>query len=536
MQAELEDMRISVYISIIVMLMLSACARIGRPGGGPRDQAPPVVVRAKPGFGTLNFNEKYITLYFNEYVQLKDLYKHLVISPPMDPMPEITPLGTASKFIRIKIKDTLRPNTTYIIQFGESISDFTEGNVLKDFSYVFSTGSYIDSLELKGKVLPSFFAEKPKDVYAMLYPAADSVAAPALQAKPAYITKAGSNGDFVFHFLPSGSYDLVLLKDQNADYIYNPVEEAVGFVREQINVPTDSVFSVPMFYENPPPGISGVKILSSQHILLGYTGPEKPVVERLEENGKKVEYKYYKEEHSDSLHIWLKSPVKDSVRVYCRWKDTLLSRKAVRLGNQAADSLMFRVKEPSVPETQDSIVLTANRVLTSAHADKIHLIDKDSVRYDIRCKITDGRLLSLHFDNKRIGEYRLLFQEGALETYTGDKCPERQLGFKSVKASHYGGLMVELPGDSLSYGLIQILDNNHKMIREQKTKPGEKEVEFELLPPGEYRIRYVYDDNRNGRWDTGNYKEKNYAEKVIYYDSPVKIKSNWKISVKKIHE
>ena len=131
---------------VLVSLILTHCANRGTTSGGDKDVTPPVVIKSVPENFSVNFDATEIKIYFDEYIKMKDLQRQLIISPPMDPEPEITPLGTASKFITIRISDTLLPHTTYAFNFGESIADNNEGNLFPYYKYVFSTGSYIDSL------------------------------------------------------------------------------------------------------------------------------------------------------------------------------------------------------------------------------------------------------------------------------------------------------------------------------------------------------------------------------------------------------
>ena len=129
--------------------IISSCARKGRPEGGPKDETAPIMVTANPPYETIHFKEDNIRIYFDEYIVLKDLQKQLVVSPPMKNPPLITPQGTPSKYINIKILDTLQPNTTYTFNFGNAVQDNNENNKLESFKYVFSTGSYIDSLKIR---------------------------------------------------------------------------------------------------------------------------------------------------------------------------------------------------------------------------------------------------------------------------------------------------------------------------------------------------------------------------------------------------
>ena len=156
-------------VLIFLMAVLMDCARRGRPEGGPKDEDAPILVNAKPLQFTTNFTAKEIKIYFDEYIKLKDLQKQLIISPPLKYQPIIKPLGTPSKYISIKILDTLKENTTYTINFGQSVVDNTEENVLNNFKYVFSTGDIIDSLSVSGVIKDSFEKEADKNVTIMLY-------------------------------------------------------------------------------------------------------------------------------------------------------------------------------------------------------------------------------------------------------------------------------------------------------------------------------------------------------------------------------
>jgi hypothetical protein len=117
--------------SLIILLVLESCARRGRPTGGEKDKDAPIMVTATPDHETTNFTSEKIRINFDEYIKLKDINKQLVISPPMEHQPIITPVGTASLFINIKILDTLKENTTYTFNFGNSVEDNNEGNPLE---------------------------------------------------------------------------------------------------------------------------------------------------------------------------------------------------------------------------------------------------------------------------------------------------------------------------------------------------------------------------------------------------------------------
>lgn len=166
--------RIPGYLMVIILLLtLVQCAKKGMPEGGPKDEEPPEFIRANPENYTTNFNKKEIRIFFDEYIKLKNPQQQVIISPPMSPRPSILPLGTARRDVQIEIFDTLEENTTYTINFGKSIIDNNEGNPLNYFKYVFSTGDYIDSLEVGGTVEDAYL-KKPADFISVFLYEVDS--------------------------------------------------------------------------------------------------------------------------------------------------------------------------------------------------------------------------------------------------------------------------------------------------------------------------------------------------------------------------
>ena len=156
------------FLLFILALSVAGCAKRGSITGGLKDTIAPVMRSSSPENFSTNFNAKEIRITFDEYVKIKDVNKQLIISPPMQSAPVVTPTN-ASKYINIRIKDTLQPNTTYSFNFGSSIQDNNEGNSYQQFKYVFSTGTYIDSLEVSGTVKDAFNKDVENFVSVMLY-------------------------------------------------------------------------------------------------------------------------------------------------------------------------------------------------------------------------------------------------------------------------------------------------------------------------------------------------------------------------------
>ena len=152
---------------------ITGCANMVPPTGGPRDSLPPVLISADPDEGALHFNGKKIVLSFDEYIDLKDVRKNLIVSPVPKSQPSVE---YKLKTITILMKDTLQPNTTYALDFGRAVVDNHEGNVLKNFTYVFSTGNYIDSIRLSGRVIMAKSVKRDSSLIVLLHDKLDDSA------------------------------------------------------------------------------------------------------------------------------------------------------------------------------------------------------------------------------------------------------------------------------------------------------------------------------------------------------------------------
>ncbi len=214
-----------------ISILGSSCAQIGAVTGGPRDTIPPVLLTSNPPDGTLHFKGNRITFNFDEYVQIPRLQDNLLISPT----PKIPPnIDSKFKTITIKIRDTLEPNTTYRYDFGNAVQDLNEGNILKNFTYIFSTGSYIDSLRFSGNVQLAETGKIDTTLYVFLYK--DLSDSAVYKHKPKYITRVNNKGDFTFYNLAPATYNVFALKDEGGQRIYNNKDEIFAFADSSIYV------------------------------------------------------------------------------------------------------------------------------------------------------------------------------------------------------------------------------------------------------------------------------------------------------------
>ncbi|MEC8248875.1 MAG: Ig-like domain-containing protein, partial [Bacteroidota bacterium] len=233
---------------LVFPILIFQCANRGTASGGPKDNTPPVVLSELPKNFSTNFSGNEIKIYFDEYIKLKNLQKQLIVSPPMDPPPEIMPLGSANKYISIKIYDTLQANTTYAFNFGNSIEDNNEGNPYPFYRYVFSTGSTIDSLSISGLVSDAFDFETPNSVSVMLYEV-DSTFTDSIifKQKPKYIGVTDSLSRFEIENLKAGKYLLTALKEESVNYTYQPKKDKFAYLSKFISVPSDTSYLLKLF-------------------------------------------------------------------------------------------------------------------------------------------------------------------------------------------------------------------------------------------------------------------------------------------------
>ena len=218
------------FIGQICSLLITGCAQIGAPTGGPKDTSAPVLVKAMPLNNQTNFSGNKIILTFDEYVDLQDVQSNLLVSPSPKNNPSI---NSNLKIITIKLKDSLLANTTYAINFSSAIKDINEGNVLNNFVYTFSTGSYIDSLELEGKVMMAETGKIDSSLNVLLYKNASDT--DVTTRRPDYIAKIKGDGSFTFKNLPSGNFKIFALKDGDGNKYYNAATESFAFFDTEIN-------------------------------------------------------------------------------------------------------------------------------------------------------------------------------------------------------------------------------------------------------------------------------------------------------------
>ncbi len=230
-------------IFIAAGLFLFACANVVSPAGGPRDETPPVVLRSTPPNFSPNFVGGEIRIYFDEFVELKEINQKLLISPPLEKQPEVKLRGRS---VIIELEEELRRNTTYNFFFGDAIVDITEGNAIPNFQFVVSTGPFVDSLSIAGRVTEAFSLKPAEGVYVMLYDEVyDSI--PYLE-RPVYLAKTDKEGRYSISNMREGEYKIFALQDVNSNFKYDLPNERIAFLDSLI---TPEYVEPPVVVEDP---------------------------------------------------------------------------------------------------------------------------------------------------------------------------------------------------------------------------------------------------------------------------------------------
>ena len=519
------------YIPIVFLFLLSFtdCAKKGRPSGGLRDTIAPVILRSAPENFTTNFKNNEIRITFDEFIKLKDISKELIISPPLKYAPIITPLSV-SKVLKIKILDTLKNNTTYSFNFGNSIQDNNEGNLFPNYKYVFSTGSYIDSLTLKGTAIDALLPVTDFPTTVALYQVDQSYKdSLVFLEKPTYITTTiNETNNFELSNLKQGTYQLIALKEQTRNYTFQPKTDKIGFYKDLITIPTDSLFELRLFKEVPDFKPTRPKLESSNRISFGYEGKtDNYQITLLTQMQEDFQYRIIKQPGRDTLNFWFKPKVTEDSLVFVTRNKLQIDTTTVRFRELYSDSLRLTAINDRLISLGDTLKLKANTPLITINSEKISVVTKDSLAIDFVAQInTKENAAQIVFDKQEEQLYSITLRNGALTDYLSninDSVVYRQ----QVKPiADFASLNLTLDNADEFPLLIELIDEKFKVVK-QTYLEANAPVFFEHINPGKYFIRLIVDQNKNKIWDPGNFLDKLAPERVVYYPSIIELRANW---------
>lgn len=575
----------------VLALSIYSCANMSRPGGGPRDETPPLFVKSNPAPGALNVSKQRIEIEFDEIIQVESPGEKVIVSPPQKDMPEIRASG---RKVTVQLQDSLLPNTTYTIDFSNSIVDNNEKNPLYSFAYSFSTGDKIDSLQVSGILLNASDLEPVTGMLVGLHSNLDDSAFQKLPMER--IASSDELGHFTIRNVTPGKYRLFALKDLNRDYKFdNPSEEIAFF--DSIVVPTadvklhvdtlwkDSVtidtiieYNHTHFYPNDILLTSFNEGFQSQYldkserpdrrrICIYFKAPADSLPRLKPLNFERDDWAILERSpHNDSLQYWIKDSTiynmdtlifaaeylrTDSLRQLSLYNDTLKfimkqykgsKKKEEKKKKEEGDSIEVPEIEFLQMNSKTSGSLDVYRPLRYSFAEPLQSFDRSKIHLEQKrdtlwIPIADS-LFTFEQDSIALRDYALSYKWTPGESY---RVVMDSTAFTNIYGLFTNTYKQEFKVRALEdysnlyfsitgvtdSAIVEILDSGDKPVRAAPVIDGG--AEFMYLNPGTYYARLYIDRNGNGKYDTGNYAEKRQPEEVSYYPHELELKANWDI-------
>ena len=528
-------MRKIIY-TILSLAIVSGCAKRGSPTGGPIDSIPPVLVNANPKLNSTNFDSEEIRLTFDEFVKLDKVQDQLIISPPVEKSAyEIKPLTGVTKKVFLKLIDTLDANTTYTINFGNSIKDNNENNPLTFFSYTFSTGETIDSLYVKGNISDAYDMVTDEYVSIHLY-RIDSTLNDSIifNKRPTYISNSLDSTSYTFKNLRQGKYLIVAMKDVDNNYFFDPFYDKIGFIDSLITLPKDSIIDFKLFKEETELIWDKPHFLNSEKIGFGYYGKldfNKLVIDSSLPDS--VEYTFTKDIEKDTIYLWLTKNSFDSLNFNLIEKDTtkLTTVKFDRKRDTLIDSLSISAKTANVIHLRESFKLTSNIPIKKIEDSLISIKDIDSISVPFATLLNDNLdEIDIKFEVSPSDNYRIFILPEAIRDIKGVINDTLQFNLVSQSLEDYGNIYLDVIRNTQSKFILHLIDSNGDIIREFNNVNQNSTFNFDYIRPGKYTFRLIEDLNKNNLWDTGNYLKRVKPEPVYYFPSELEVRANWDLN------
>ncbi len=531
-------MNSSRYFFIIILSMIAvSCANQVTPQGGDKDVKPPKVTKASPENYSTGFNSNKVEITFDEYIQLKDLSSQLIVSPPLLRNPETK---IKQKTLIVQLDDTLRPNTTYTLNFGNAILDNDEGNVLEDFQYVFSTGDVIDSLKISGTVETAWDKKKEKGILVMLYKEQDDSLP--LKRRPDYFAKTNDKGEFHITNIAPAAYKIFALKESNADYLFNTPEESVAFLSIPV-MSNSSAVSLQLFTEKPRQRIVKSSSEEPGKAMIIFSQPAPDVSYKFISDSAKCDLAFVESsKKKDTLTFWYRNLNLDSLVLFLSNNKTIHDTVSIRLFRSEGKTFSRRKSTLSIStgfnagdmfDLNKNLVLQFNHPVSASDFSKISLKEDTIDASNLNMTFTDSlkRTLIIKHSWKEKATYHLFIPTTGFTDIFGLKNDTLLTSFRVHQLGDYGTLTLKmkLKDPGMQY-IVLLIDANENSVRSSFIH-SDTTLNYDFLNPQVYRLKIIEDTNSNGEWDTGNYLGKIQPENVLYYPENITIRANWDVDV-----
>mgnify|MGYP003440374871 FL=1 len=549
-----------------ISCLIFSCAKIVTPSGGPKDSLAPIMVKSFPMLNSTNFSDKEIHITFDEYVTLNNPNKNILISPPLENNPEYKLSG---KSLIIKFKESLKPDATYSINFGEAIKDLHEGNVFKDYSFVFSTGKNIDTLTIQGKVLQAVDHKPSADFFVMLYSNDnDTVKIDTLpySIKPYYLTKTDKDGNFKFSGLKNDEYLLFALKDGNSNLKFDLPNEDIAFIDSLVSpidnlqftinndsIVNDSIVSYTLYSFLEEDSIQRLlkKEVPEEGVLrFVFRYPAKDVKIEILETLPDTFAVFPTHSMNYDTITWYFSPNKDSLSLTINYdtliNDTTVMSLKVRKTNNRRNKKEETVKSLNIATNvsggklspEQSLILSFKEPVTDVmlRDTSWYITGKDTIINDLHFEKVDTFGLRYKLDKtfKPENSYKIIIPDSVFYSFKGLTNDTTEISFKVPATSEYGNLFVtvEMP-QNVPQIIVELLDERDKLVRRQIITKTSK-VDFKYLAPKKYKLKALVDRDGNGRWSPGDFSKKQLPEEVYFHKDVFDIKANWDIDLEEV--
>jgi len=568
-----------------LLLPLTGCANRGvGPQGGPKDTLGPVVAKMSVPNGARNVKSQQMVIQMNEYVQIEGATDQILVSPPQQRPPEIKAVG---KKIEIKFKEPLKDSTTYTIDFGDQIVDNNEKNPLKGYTYSFSTGEQIDSLEVYGTLINAEDLNPISGVVIGLHQQLDDSA---LYTIPfTRIGRTDADGEFAIRNVKEGTYRLYGLLDQSRDYVFQPGEQ-VAFADETVtpyistevikDTVGDSVTTLEYFYYEPSNLLLKLfkedyerlyfqRLLRKQaeRIQLVFSSPQPQIPQlaglRLERDSLGTDSSWVDftqhcmvqpSERMDTFTIWLTDSLAiqmDSIRLMMTYTktdslyrpmlqtDTLMAVYRAPVLNERTKKAMAQKREKMGLGIGcngkgrwnyfDTLLITSPTPIAHVEKDSIRLcLKEDTVLTPVAMQLekNDSLGMSLRVLTawKPTRNYVLTIDSAAITDIYGQCNKKTEYNIQVRSTEEYATMKVYLT-PYMPEAVIQLLDNQDKPVRCERAK--QDGTQFMHLEAGTYYMRVYMDENGDGKWTTGDVKQHRQPEPVYYFPKKLTLRANW---------
>ncbi len=498
-----------------VCISFLACANPIPPTGGAKDTEPPKLIteESTPNFLT-GFDRDEIILTFDEWIQLKDQNLQIVISPPLMHRPEITLKGK-SIIIKFHEDEILRERTTYLVNFGSAIADINEGNLLDQYKYVFSTGTFIDSLQMRGSVVNSATGEPAKQVLIILH---DNLSDTAItDLLPAYFAKSNDTGQWTIENVRGDTFNVFALTDLNLNYRYDQVGEQIGFLGRSVVLPDTSVipYRMILFAEDPVLSVLDIDRRTAGITKMTLTGKSKFLsVTSLDTT--RIEPLWGIEQ--DTLLIW--NQTQDSFAIVLSDGSRVIDTVRVYGSSEISSEQNIYTALKRFLHPAEALIINSKVPVDSMNLSGITCLLSDSIAIDIldaRIDSTNNRQILIRHPWVEQERYRLTLLPGTIVDIFGITNDTVKVNFQISPRNSYGQIMASINGlnDTVQY-IVQLLDQQSGILSERIVQhQTTAKVAFDKLQPQTYKIRIIEDANANEHWDTGNLAQQRQPERVF---------------------